>query len=268
MSRKKGRSRGGLHPFVVLGLLRELRHAANDHRPLALGGAPALVGLLRRGLTPSGDTAGVRAGAPEGAALYVYLLAGEPGDPEERDLRAAGRAGVPIVCVVPESLAGRPIPYVLASDVVVVARGEAMPVDRIANAIAHKLGERGTSLAARLPVLREAVCDELVRSFSLRSAVTGAAVFVRGADFPVLTLNQLRLVARIALAHGFDPRVERAAELAAVFGGALGFRALARSLLGAVPVAGWAIRAGVAYAGTRAVGESAIHWYRTRAAEV
>jgi uncharacterized protein (DUF697 family) len=254
----------------VLGLVRELRLATQDEKPLALGGAPTLVGLLRRGLTPPGN-AGVRplrVGSPEGAALFVYLLAGEPGEPEERDLRAASRAGVPIVCVVPESLAGRPIPFVLASDVVVVARGEAMPVDRIAIAIAHRLGERATSLAARLPVLPQPVCVQLVRTFSLRSGITGAAVFVPGADFPVLTLNQLRLVARIALAHGFDPRAERAAELAAVVGGAFGFRALARSLLGAIPVAGWAIRAGVAYAGTRAVGESAIHWYGTRAAEV
>ena len=140
--------------------------AAQDDRPLVLGGAPTLVGLLHRGLTPretsGSDLGSVRTGDPAGGALYVYLLAGDPGEPEERDLRAASRAGVPIVAVVPESLRGRPIPYVLATDVVVVERGEAMPVDRVARAIARRLGEAATPLAARLPALRQAVCEELV----------------------------------------------------------------------------------------------------------
>jgi uncharacterized protein (DUF697 family) len=266
VSRKKKSSRG-LHPLAVLGVVRELRVAAKDDRPLVVGGAPTLVGLLRRGLTAGGDAGAVRTGDPAGGALYLYVLAGSTGEPEERDLRAASRAGVPVVAIVPESLAGKPIPYVLASDVVVVARAEAMPVERIAHAVAHKLGEEAAPLAARLPVLRQAVCEELVRSFSRKSAITGAAVFVPGADMPVLTLNQLRLVGRIAAAHGLDPTPERLAELGAVVGSGFGFRALARSLLGAVPVAGWAVRAAVAYAGTRAVGESAIRWYGERAAQ-
>jgi uncharacterized protein (DUF697 family) len=270
VSGRKPKSSRGLHPFAILGLARELRMAAQDDRPLVLGGAPTLVGLLQRGLTPpetSGSDLGpVRTGEPAGGALYVYLLAGDPGEPEERDLRAASRAGVPIVAVVPESLRGRPIPHVLATDVVVVERGEAMPVERVARAIARRLGEAATPLAARLPALRKAVCEELVRSFSLKSAITGAAVFVPGADMPVLTLNQVRLVGRIASAHGFDPRSDGAAELAAVVGTGFGFRTLARTVLGVVPIAGWAIRSGIAYGGTRAVGEAAIRWFEERAA--
>jgi uncharacterized protein (DUF697 family) len=266
--RKSSKSAHGLHPLAILGLVRELRAAAQDDRPLVLGGAASLVGLLQRGLTPSetpgSDLGSIRTGSPEGAALYVYLLAGDPGAPEERDLRAASRAGVPIVAVVPEALRGRPIPYVLATDVVVVERGEAMPVERIARAIAGRLGESATPLAARLPVLRPAVSEQLIRSFSRKSAITGAAVFIPGADMPVLTLNQLRLVGRIASAYGFDPRSEGVGELASVVGAGFGFRTLARALLGAVPIAGWAIRAGVAYGGTRAVGEAATRWFEER----
>jgi len=104
-----------------------------------------------------------------------------------------------------------------------------------------------------------------VRSFSLRSAITGATVFLPGADMPVLTLNQVRLVGRIASAHGFDPRSDGAAELAAVVGTGFGFRTLARTVLGVVPIAGWAVRSGIAYGGTRAVGEAAIRWFEDRA---
>jgi uncharacterized protein (DUF697 family) len=43
-----------------------------------------------------------------------------------------------------------------------------------------------------------------------------------------------------------------------------GFRAVARELLDLVPYAGWAIKGGVAYAGTRAVGEAAVRYFDAR----
>ena len=63
----------------------------------------------------------------------------------------------------------------------------------------------------------------------------GAAVFVPGVDLPVLTLNQLRLVLRIAAAHGFEVGPARMPEALGIIGAALGFRAVARSLAGLVP---------------------------------
>ena len=50
---------------------------------------------------------------------------------------------------------------------------------------------------------------------------------------------------------------ERVPELALSVGAGFGFRALARELLQFVPFAGWAVKAGVAYTGTRALGEAA-----------
>src|SRR5204862_7161481 len=93
----------------------------------------------------------------------------------------------------------------------------------------------------------------------------GAAVFVPGADMPVLTLNQIRLVLRIADAHGFEVDRERIPELLAVLGSGFGFRALAREALGAIPVAGWALKGAVAYGGTRALGEAAVRYFERRA---
>jgi uncharacterized protein (DUF697 family) len=74
---------------------------------------------------------------------------------------------------------------------------------------------------------------------------------------PILTLNQIRLVLRIALAHGEEVGPERVPELLGVIGAGFGMRAVARELLDFVPIAGWAIKGGLAYGGTRAVGEAA-----------
>ena len=81
---------------------------------------------------------------------------------------------------------------------------------------------------------------------------------------PVLTLNQVRLVLRIALAYGEEVDKARAAELLGVVGAGFGFRAVARELLDLIPVAGWVVKGGVAYAGTKAVGEAAVRYFEAR----
>jgi uncharacterized protein (DUF697 family) len=81
----------------------------------------------------------------------------------------------------------------------------------------------------------------------------------------VLTLNQIRLVLRIAIAYGQEIDRTRAAELLGVVGAGFGFRVIARELLDFVPVAGWAVKGGVAYAGTKAVGEAAVRYFEARA---
>lgn len=255
---------GGLRPGVVLGLVRELRAATADLRPLQVSGL--LADQLARELRAGGEERMVRVGGdPASAAVLVLVLGGAAGDEDERLLRAAARARTPAIAVQTGRDADLDVPYVLATDVVVARPGEGFPVEEIARAVAHRLGEQGTQLAARLPVLRGAVCRELISSFSRRNGLVGAAVFIPGADLPVLTLNQLRLVLRIAAAHGLEIDEQRAPEIVATIGGGLAFRALAREALGAVPVAGWAVKGALAYAGTRAVGEAALR--RARGAQ-
>ena len=50
-----------------------------------------------------------------------------------------------------------------------------------------------------------------------------------------------------------------------MIGGGVGLRAVARSVLGVVPVAGWLVKGGIAYAGTRALGEAARRYFESRA---
>ena len=157
------------------------------------------------------------------------------------------------------------MPYVLATDVVRTEAGAGFDVPEIARVVAAKLVEEGTPLAARVPMLRDAVVENLVERFSRANGVVGALVFVPGADMPVITLNQIRLVLRIAHAHGVRVGQERVPEVLAVLGSGFALRTLARQAVGLVPFAGWAVKAGVAYGGTRAIGEAAKRYYEAQA---
>ena len=237
---------------ISLGGLRNLvkELGAAERRPLAIGGARQLAVALERELVRGGDPGAVRVGDPEGAAIYVHIGS------EEGPLRRARRARVPIVAV---TSGDEDLPYVYATDVVRLGPGRPLPVDEIVAAIAARLGEAGAPLAARLPTLRAAVCERIVASCARKNGILGVAVFVPGADLPVLTLNQVRMLLLLDQAYGLELDLrDRLPEVVATVGAGFGLRAVARELLDVVPVAGWAVKGGVAYSGTRAVGEAAI----------
>ena len=234
-------------------LFKELQVSAGDDKPVVVGGARELAAALRRELAAGARPGAVREGEPDGAAIYVHV-----GEPDEAALKRARRHRVPIVAVVDRAYT-ESIPFVLATDVIRLQPGEGFPTVAIAKAIANRLGEEAAPLAARVPALRDAVRDELLSSFARKNGILAAAVFVPGADLPLLALNQVRLVLRLEQAYGLEPDLrERAPEILASLGAGLGFRAIARELLDLVPVAGWAVKGAVAYAGTRALGEATV----------
>ena len=250
-----------MSPFALWGLVKELRSAAEDTRPLMVNGP--LAAQLEKELTRGAPSGAVRVGGrPQDATVLVRVLAGAPTDEDIEDLRAARRARVPVI-VVQTGTEFFDVPYVPATNVVMCSPGSGFPVEEIARAVANRLGEAGTGLAARLPVVREPLSEVLIEKFSRLNAITGVAIFVPGADFPVLTLNQIRLVLRLAAAHGVEIDQQRLPEVLATLGAAFGFRAVTRRLLGSVPVAGWLIKGSVAYAGTRAVGEAAHRYFHS-----
>lgn len=246
-------------PAAVRKLLGEIESSGRGEHFLAIGGANELAPVLQQQFFRGGaDRGAVRAAGPQGADAYVHVLAGAPGADDVALLRRARRGRVPAIAVVEGSAGGGfSIPYVLATDVVLVAAGGAFPLEEIARVLARRLGEDGAPLAGRIPLLREAVCDTLIDSFARKSGAVAAAVWVPGADLPILTLEQLRLVLRLAQAYGEDSGRERLPELAATLGAGFGLRAVARELLDLVPVAAWAVKGAVAYAGTRTLGEAA-----------
>jgi uncharacterized protein (DUF697 family) len=253
-------------PAAVLGLLKELRAGAQRDQRLVVSGARELAAVLRRELVRGGvASAVVEQGPVEAAAAVVHVLAGAPSSDDEKLLKEAARARIPIVAVVAGQVEIGHVQYVLEHNVVRVGTGSGFPVDEIARRLARALGESATPLAARLPVLRPAVCEDLIRKFSRQNGLVGAAVFIPGADLPVLTLNQVRLVLRIADAYGFEIDRDRLPEVLGVIGSGFGLRALARRSIGLVPFLGWAVKGAIAYGGTRALGEAAVRYFERRA---
>lgn len=239
-------------------LLLEIARSGRGEHVLTVGGASEYASLLRQQLLRGrADRAAVRLGGPEGAAAYVHVLAGEPGDEDVAVLRRARRARIPAIAVAVGIADETTVPYVLATDVVWVGAGQALPLEAIAWTLAARLGERGAPLAARVPLLRKPVSEQLVASFARRNGVLAAAPWIK-TDLPVLAMNELRLVLRLAQAYGAaDDPPERLPELAAALGAGLGLRALARESRRLMPGAGWPVKVALAYAGTRALGEAA-----------
>ena len=260
-----------LHPAAVYGVVKEIKAAAEDLSPLVVAGAEGPASELVAALAEGGDTSALRdlSGREvtrydlQGAALLLYVVSGEkPSAEDEQVLKLADRNDVDAVCVlVGAKSTPVDVAYVPATRVVAVPPGRPLPVDRIAELVASLTDETGYALAARLPVVREAVVESIVRRFARQNGVLGVAIFIPGADFPVLTLNQLRMVFRIAAAHGEEIDRERIPEVLAVVGAGLGFRTVAREALGFVPGLGWAIKGGVAYAGTKALGKAATAYF-------
>jgi len=115
-------------------------------------------------------------------------------------------------------------------------------------------------LAKGYPPFRRAVCEEIIRNNARQNAVIGALP-LPGADMPLMTANQARMVLNIAAAYGEELSLDRARELLGVLAAGLGLRALARQAVKLVPVAGWAAGAVIGYAGTVAMGRTAVLYF-------
>lgn len=120
------------------------------------------------------------------------------------------------------------------------------------------------ALANRLPVFSSPVADRIVRRTAYQNAFIGGLVFLPGADMPILTLNQMRMLSKIAYIYGEELRLERLKELLVALGSGFAFRSLARSLVSFIPGFGWSVKAGVAYGGTLSLGKAAIKYFETK----
>jgi uncharacterized protein (DUF697 family) len=115
-------------------------------------------------------------------------------------------------------------------------------------------------LAKAYPPFRRAVCEELIRKNARQNAVIGALP-IPGADMPVMTANQARMVLSIAAAHGEELSLDRARELLGVLAAGFGLRALSRQVVKLIPVGGWAAAAAIGYAGTVAMGRATVLYF-------
>ena len=150
----------------------------------------------------------------------------------------------------------------------------------------HDVLERRPDLAIPLALhvypFREEVSRRIVKKiakenalFALATAVPDVIPFLSlpwavgefASDTAFLTANQIRMAFLLAAASDREIGYrEQGGEIGSIIAGALGWRALARELVGKIPMGGGLIpKAAVAYAGTRVVGLSLERFYRVGA---
>jgi hypothetical protein len=138
----------------------------------------------------------------------------------------------------------------------------------------------GVALARAFPPFRQPFVEGVIRKicnentlFSLATALPDVipsffevpwAVAEFASDTAFLTANQLRMAFLIAAASDREVGYrEQKSEIASVIAGAFGWRAIARQLVGKIPLGGGLVaKSAVAYAGTRVIGLSLERLYR------
>lgn len=134
------------------------------------------------------------------------------------------------------------------------------------------------ALARSFPIFRSRVAQRIINATALTNAqftlLTGiASAFPLTAvllpvnslsDIVVLTKNQIMMTLRLAAAYGLEVDYKsRMKEVGPILANAFGWRAIARELLGAVPIVGVLAKPAISYAGTVTVGKAAQFYYQT-----
>jgi len=145
--------------------------------------------------------------------------------------------------------------------------------ERTISEILRDHSDLSLALARQYPVFRESVVNSLISEVAKENTLFAIATalpnvvpnFIEvpwivgefASDTVFLTANQVRMAFQIAAACGRDIGVmKQKSELLTILAGAFGWRAIARELVGKIPLGGGLIPKGaIAYAGTYAVGK-------------
>lgn len=122
--------------------------------------------------------------------------------------------------------------------------------------------EKKLAFSIAYPFVRRPLAYDAINKTSIQNAGFGVLIFIPGADMPVMTINQAKMVLQIAAAYGEPLDADRIKELAAMLAGAFFFRGISRSLVGLVPALGWAVKGGMGYLGTQAIGHAALEYFQ------
>jgi len=226
-------------PVIVSGMLAE-----QLAKELAAGAEPGAVVAHEGITTPFAD-------------VLVRIVAGDPADPDAAFVRDADRRGIPVVLVQLWPQADWTPTFVLSPFVVECRTGEGFPLREIADRIVEA-SEHGPLLAARIPALKEATSGGLVRGSVVRAAILALAGTGKGAARPLITLEQLRMLARLrATTTGSGPPDEMpvmAGGAAIALAAGFAFRGIARRARDVLPAP--IANAAVAAAGTWALAKA------------
>lgn len=232
----------------------------------------ALIDAVRAQLRPSSGAASLQVEVAEpGKSLAVapatdavIALAGSGTSGLAEALASPRRQRIPVVVVA----LGEPMrEFDLAdglkqptADLIVKQEPEAA-VERLGLWLSDNVSSKRLALAHNFAFMRRAVAEDATRTTAWQNGIVGVVTPIPGADMPIMTANQIKMLLQIAAAYGEPLNAERVKELAAVVAGGYLFRALARQALTVVPVLGWAVKGGVAYSGTIAMGKAAVKYF-------
>jgi hypothetical protein len=196
------------------------------------------------------------------------VIAGDPSPEDDVLVRDADRHGVPIILVQLWPQAEWTKPFVLTPFVVECRAGEGFPVDEIAVRIVEAV-EHPVDLGRRVPALHEKVVEAVVGTSIVRTAILATLGKRSRPARPLITLEQIRMLAelrrleRTTPASAQDALKDAAPFAAAALGAGFAFRQAATVARRVLP--GAITDAAIAGAGTWALGE-AVRRYSNRLA--
>jgi uncharacterized protein (DUF697 family) len=231
--------------------------ASHDGRVALVPGDPAVTAWLRRLLdVPLQER-------PDLDALAVVAV------PEDADVASvaaalaeraeAGGQSLAVILGSPERRAAteralRAVPGIELSSIVHVARPDADGERRVLDGLIRRLGDQAVGAARENAALRPAIGAHLVSQTAASACVLASGTAGRRARMHALTTIQLTMLGTLQGAYGRPLNARLAGDALAIVGSGFAWRLLGRRAT-TVPVPSVMLRGGVAYMGTRVLGE-------------
>ncbi len=146
--------------------------------------------------------------------------------------------------------------------------GQLLALDSVRGDMSVRMGEwvlvachrKRLACALAFPVVRRPLSIEAVHTTAFQNAGVGAVNFIKGADMPIMTLNQVKMALQIAAAFGHELSYQRVKEIIGVVGSAFFLRGISRKVQRVIPVP-FVVNASLGYLGTLSIGYGLIAYF-------
>ena len=226
-----------------------------------------LVSCVKGSLVPQAPTAMVRVerlGAPidrkHDTDVAIVISCGS--ELLEERVKALVIAGAPVVVLAESSVE---VPFIVEDTPMlglIASTDEAYLRERLARWVLDRT-DKPMAFAANFPFMRDAASNRVIADAALGNMVTGALVFIPGADYPVMAVQQVGMLVELAGIHGKGLKMERTYEIAGVLAGGLVLRAATRAVVARTPRFGFVVKALVGGFGTYAMGKALVALYES-----
>ena len=197
--------------------------------------------------------------APDAPYDIAFILPGTQTADLMRAVVQLGGRGIPVAIIVHSAVESYDFSNLGFKDwepeVIAASDGETL-LTRLAEWIIRARPDKARAFSANFAFIRPIQVRALITACAIQNATVGAINLIPGSDLPIMTANQAKLALDIAASYGKGLSAGRIPEVAGVVGAGFAYRALARTLLGLIPGAGWVLRAGLGFAGTVATGNA------------